>query len=66
MLNTIWVGFFFLRMKICEPLCFWFLCDYQQLLEISQANHITVHVVEQSERQLSPLALVIKSKKEMK
>lgn len=45
--------------EMCDRLCFWFLCEYQQLLEISLANHVTVCVVGQSERQLPPLALEI-------
>lgn len=49
---------------MCDRLCFWFLCEYQQLLEIPRANHVTVRVVGQSERQLSPLALKINKKTE--
>ncbi len=56
LLKTPLVGTFF-PLRMCDRLCFWFLCEYQQLLEISQANHVTVHVVGQSERQMSPLAL---------
>lgn len=55
------VGTFF-PVRMCDRLCFWFLCEYQQLLEISRANHATVRVVGQSERQLSPLVLWIDEK----
>lgn len=57
------VGTFF-PVNMCDPLCFRFLCEYQQLLEISLANHITVHVVGKLERQLSPLALRVNKKHE--
>lgn len=60
LLRTPWVGTFF-PVKMCDRLCFWFLCKYQQLLEISWANHVTVHVVGQSKRQLSPLTLTVRS-----
>lgn len=61
LLKTLLVGTFF-PVRMCDRLCFWFLCEYQQLLEISRANHVTVHVVGQSERQLSPLTLMINKK----
>lgn len=49
----------FFPLRMCSRLCFWFLCEDRRLLEISPANHATVHVVGGSERQLSPLALRI-------
>lgn len=56
-LKTCLVGIFFFPVKMCDRLCFWFLCEYQQLLEISRANRGTVHVGGQSERSLSPLVV---------
>lgn len=65
LLKTPGVGTFF-PVRMCDRLCFWFLCEYQQLLEISRANHVTVHVVGQLERQLSPPTVRITKKKKKK